>query len=410
MENEIKDVVFEFENCDNSTYIELGDKLREIRNNRGFTQNMLSEITNRDRTGLSAYERGVKKPSLNGLYEIASALGYKFKITFEDKEVNKDMNLKREVFSEKFLNQFIKDMSANYNGYNHKWTIEYKDSNKVSLKSDSGDEVTLTSEWDSESRYVPINLYINGEIDTGVEIYRDLDELYNIDEMTEIRQAISECLALEEVLLCRSFSENNTVVSKLVNTTACFNLQYLNYLRLKGSFKLKDENIIEIIEQTLSKYKNNRFLDTLNSSNEIDNLETNLFTEGFILIKNYIDNDIINIKSAKYLVDLAYLLRLERAIYPLENEAENLDLVKAIINHEKEWEFSHDIFPDMIDDCIREYVKHQPERSYYLTDSELEKDCEKQVEVIFSVVKAFYPSVREDSVRELISIDLERFY
>lgn len=55
----------------------LGNKVRELRIERGYSQEKLGEITSLDRTYISGVERGVRNPSLKNIEKIAKALNVK---------------------------------------------------------------------------------------------------------------------------------------------------------------------------------------------------------------------------------------------------------------------------------------------------------------------------------------------
>ena len=55
----------------------VGDVISEFRRDKGISQEVLSGLADIGRTHLSAIERGVRKPTLETLYRISSALGVK---------------------------------------------------------------------------------------------------------------------------------------------------------------------------------------------------------------------------------------------------------------------------------------------------------------------------------------------
>jgi transcriptional regulator with XRE-family HTH domain len=55
----------------------LGNKVRELRIERGYSQEKLGEITGLDRTYISGVERGVRNPSLRSIERLAKALKVK---------------------------------------------------------------------------------------------------------------------------------------------------------------------------------------------------------------------------------------------------------------------------------------------------------------------------------------------
>ena len=55
----------------------VGDVISEFRREKGVSQEVLSGLADIGRTHLSAIERGVRKPTLETLYRIATALDVK---------------------------------------------------------------------------------------------------------------------------------------------------------------------------------------------------------------------------------------------------------------------------------------------------------------------------------------------
>lgn len=60
-----------------STQQKLGHKVRELRKEKGWTQEKLEEHSGLDRTYISDIERGVRNPSIKSLEKIAKALKVK---------------------------------------------------------------------------------------------------------------------------------------------------------------------------------------------------------------------------------------------------------------------------------------------------------------------------------------------
>jgi transcriptional regulator with XRE-family HTH domain len=60
-----------------STQQKLGIRVRELRNQRGWTQEKLEELSGLDRTYISDIERGVRNPSVTSLDKLAKALKVK---------------------------------------------------------------------------------------------------------------------------------------------------------------------------------------------------------------------------------------------------------------------------------------------------------------------------------------------
>lgn len=62
----------------------LGDKIKNLRNERNISQEKLAEITGLDRTYISGLERGLRNPSYLVLQRIAKELNIKEVCFFED--------------------------------------------------------------------------------------------------------------------------------------------------------------------------------------------------------------------------------------------------------------------------------------------------------------------------------------
>jgi transcriptional regulator with XRE-family HTH domain len=60
-----------------STQQKLGNRVRELRKQRGWTQERLEEHSGLDRTYISDIERGVRNPSVKSLEKLAKALKVK---------------------------------------------------------------------------------------------------------------------------------------------------------------------------------------------------------------------------------------------------------------------------------------------------------------------------------------------
>ena len=52
-----------------------GKTLKEVRNEKGLSQEKLAEKSHLDRTYISLLERGLRQPSLSTIFSISSALG-----------------------------------------------------------------------------------------------------------------------------------------------------------------------------------------------------------------------------------------------------------------------------------------------------------------------------------------------
>ena len=62
----------------------LGDKIKNLRNERNISQEKLAEITGLDRTYISGLERGLRNPSYLVLQRIAKELNIKEACFFEN--------------------------------------------------------------------------------------------------------------------------------------------------------------------------------------------------------------------------------------------------------------------------------------------------------------------------------------
>lgn len=73
----------------------VGEVIARFRNRKGLTQEVLSGLADIGRTHLSAIERGERKPTLETLYRISSALDVKMSdivIAIENEMENKENN------------------------------------------------------------------------------------------------------------------------------------------------------------------------------------------------------------------------------------------------------------------------------------------------------------------------------
>ena len=59
------------------THVAFGRALRELRTERGISQERLAEIADLDRTYVSGIERGERNPSLTNIVKLADAVGVK---------------------------------------------------------------------------------------------------------------------------------------------------------------------------------------------------------------------------------------------------------------------------------------------------------------------------------------------
>ena len=67
-----------------STQQKIGRRVRELRNQKGWTQEQLEEHSGLDRTYISDIERGVRNPSVKSIEKIAKALKVKASEIFKD--------------------------------------------------------------------------------------------------------------------------------------------------------------------------------------------------------------------------------------------------------------------------------------------------------------------------------------
>lgn len=69
-----------------SILIEVGSRIRELRTERGFSQEKLAEYSGLHRTYVGAVERGERNISLRNLQKIAVALGINLETLFKGLE------------------------------------------------------------------------------------------------------------------------------------------------------------------------------------------------------------------------------------------------------------------------------------------------------------------------------------
>lgn len=62
---------------------DFGNKIREIRKQRGVSQEGLADLADLDRTYIGGIERGIRNPSLRNIGKIAKALKIKPKDLFD---------------------------------------------------------------------------------------------------------------------------------------------------------------------------------------------------------------------------------------------------------------------------------------------------------------------------------------
>lgn len=71
----------------------IGERIKELRMQRGMSQNQLAKVARVSQAGLSAIESGVASPSIKKLSLIADALDIRLACLFEDEYI-KDVNQK----------------------------------------------------------------------------------------------------------------------------------------------------------------------------------------------------------------------------------------------------------------------------------------------------------------------------
>jgi DNA-binding XRE family transcriptional regulator len=74
--------------CGEAAAKALGTRVRQLRNERGWSQEHLAELANIHRTYMWGIERGVRNPSLRHLAQIARALGVSIADLFETTTVD----------------------------------------------------------------------------------------------------------------------------------------------------------------------------------------------------------------------------------------------------------------------------------------------------------------------------------
>ena len=68
----------------NTIHIEIGNRIRQLRTKKGFSQEKLAELSNLNTSYIGQIERGEKNPSVDTVYNIAKALEVDLSFLFKN--------------------------------------------------------------------------------------------------------------------------------------------------------------------------------------------------------------------------------------------------------------------------------------------------------------------------------------
>lgn len=114
--------------CDKRDLFILGEEIKKMRKANGYSQQELSEMMLRERSGLSKIEGGQITPTLQTLSEIAKTLGYNLSITFE-KEITNETEAE-EVLRNIYMTddrEMLENLTGSLDTYNDKIELISKD-------------------------------------------------------------------------------------------------------------------------------------------------------------------------------------------------------------------------------------------------------------------------------------------
>ncbi len=108
----------------------LGDTLRDLRRQRGFTQEQLAELANLHSTYIAKIETGQRLPSLSTLASIANALEVRVAVLIDGPESEAKDSIFHDAMSEPLpqdLERVKREISYMLQGLNLKQTLLLKD-------------------------------------------------------------------------------------------------------------------------------------------------------------------------------------------------------------------------------------------------------------------------------------------
>lgn len=402
-----------FDSCDKEQYMVLGDKLKDLRSSRGVSQQQLGEIINRCRTGLSAYERGVKVPTLNGLYEIAEALNYKFNINFEDRSLELENDIdKIVVLDESYANRFMERMKQHgtlefeylcrMKAENEKWDIGLVQKDRINLVSDSGKEIRISTRFYNQelksNRFAYINVYFkvgctekNPAGGYFVDYYLDMAGEYSLEDMILLELNLKEFIAVEEVIyacgrhkrLCDCFDMDKVYESS-------FKLNR----KLKIEYGLSDDEIVNLIELMFSEFKNPNCFSVLNRSREVDENNSRVFEIALCLVSEYINSKYVNLEVVKKSNQIAdYLKAYESLLLLVSDNICGSSVEYSIRNKAVKDSLSYVEVNNKIDGLIVDCIESLEE----MEDRNEDKSIE---DTILSLIYVFNPDVNMDFLED----------
>lgn len=83
----------------NTIHIEIGNRIRQLRTKKGFSQEKLAELSNLNTSYIGQIERGEKNPSIDIVYSIASALDIALPDLFKNLSSDSDNGYAHKVYS-----------------------------------------------------------------------------------------------------------------------------------------------------------------------------------------------------------------------------------------------------------------------------------------------------------------------
>ncbi len=83
----------------NTIHIEIGNRIRQLRVKKGFSQEKLAELSELNTSYIGQVERGEKNPSVDTVYRIASALDVNLPDLFKNLAPSSDNSYAHKVYS-----------------------------------------------------------------------------------------------------------------------------------------------------------------------------------------------------------------------------------------------------------------------------------------------------------------------
>lgn len=408
MENKLTITI---DKCDDETFKKLGDKIKTLRSSRGMSQEVLSKITHRDRSGLSGYERGVRVPTLHSLYDISNALNYSFKIQFEKKEGLVDM-YRKETFTKEFMDKFMDNLykedtfeswiTKSENFGKEKWQVTELTKDKVTVESNLNNTIKLTvvklDHELSNKRYIPIEIesITENKYRRTYRYFIDLKDLYSLTDIYFINKRVLECVAVTGMIQASNqleFEVIKDMKNDFIDHGVLTQIYFTSYCDLKTTFGLNDKEILDIIKVLGVDTRGSNFIDVLNS----DASETIRMVEEFdeslsYVKKNYLDTGYINEKVLAELLRVAILEKLSDFSSVFLYDGDNDELEEEISIGENE-RFMN-LISNETDKSIVDCFKYLDEK--YMYDDRCAYETIKEIICIF--YKEIYVHHLEDTI------------